>query len=36
MSLCLMVDASNIFGNIFPILYDFLQQFVILLFGWML
>ena len=24
----LMIDASNIFGDILPILYDFLQQFL--------
>ena len=27
-SIALMIDASNIFGDILPILYDFLQQFL--------
>ena len=26
-SITLMLDASNIFGDILPILYDFLQRF---------
>jgi len=27
-SIALMIDASDIFGDILPILYDFLQQFL--------
>ena len=27
-SIALMIDASNIFGDILPILYDFLLQFL--------